>query len=214
MEMGSGKSGLVVGTDGQSRYLCDVLVHRRGWKVPGFVGDRSGELMDRPVYGLDDPGSIPPDVGLVLGWSDPARREEAAGRLGRERFLTVLEGPCSPYARIGVGCVALGGVIAESWIGDFVFLAESAIPGHHCWVGDYSVLGLKYCGGGGSRVGRRVWAGVRVSVAPKVEIGDDAWIGAGSVVTRGVASGTAVAGHPARVVGQVGGVPSVTAAGR
>jgi maltose O-acetyltransferase len=40
-----------------------------------------------------------------------------------------------------------------------------------------------------------------VIVLPGVSIGDDAIVGAGSVVRRDVAPGTVVAGNPARVIG-------------
>jgi maltose O-acetyltransferase len=48
------------------------------------------------------------------------------------------------------------------------------------------------------RVGSNVWIGGNALVLPGVIIGDDAVIGAGSVVTRNVASGAVVAGNPAR----------------
>jgi len=50
------------------------------------------------------------------------------------------------------------------------------------------------------RIGRNVWIGGGAIVLPGVTIGDDALIGAGSVVTRDVPAGATVAGNPARVV--------------
>ncbi|WP_187430427.1 Maltose O-acetyltransferase [Roseobacter fucihabitans] len=48
------------------------------------------------------------------------------------------------------------------------------------------------------RIGRNVWIGGGALIMPGVTVGDDAIIGAGSVVTRDVAPGTTVAGNPAR----------------
>jgi maltose O-acetyltransferase len=48
------------------------------------------------------------------------------------------------------------------------------------------------------RIGRNVWIGGGAILLPGVSIGDDALIGAGSVVTRDVASGATVVGNPAR----------------
>jgi maltose O-acetyltransferase len=48
------------------------------------------------------------------------------------------------------------------------------------------------------RVGSNVWIGGAAVVLPGVTIGDDAVIGAGSVVTRDVPSGSVVVGNPAR----------------
>lgn len=48
------------------------------------------------------------------------------------------------------------------------------------------------------RIGRNVWIGGGALLMPGVTVGDDAIIGAGSVVTRGVAPGARVMGNPAR----------------
>ncbi len=49
------------------------------------------------------------------------------------------------------------------------------------------------------RIGRNVWIGGGAILLPGVSIGDDALIGAGSVVTRDVPATAAVAGNPARI---------------
>jgi maltose O-acetyltransferase len=48
-------------------------------------------------------------------------------------------------------------------------------------------------------IGRNVWIGGGAIILPGVTIGDDALIGAGSVVTRDVPAGATVFGNPARV---------------
>ncbi|MBG6240267.1 acetyltransferase-like isoleucine patch superfamily enzyme [Mycetocola sp. CAN_C7] len=49
-------------------------------------------------------------------------------------------------------------------------------------------------------IGRNVWLGANVTVLPGVTVGDDAVIGAGSVVTKDVPARTIAVGSPARVV--------------
>ena len=49
------------------------------------------------------------------------------------------------------------------------------------------------------RIGRNVWIGSSAIILPGVTVGDDAIIGAGSVVTRDVPEGVTVVGNPARV---------------
>lgn len=49
-------------------------------------------------------------------------------------------------------------------------------------------------------IGRNVWIGGGALILPGVTVGDDAIIGAGSVVTRDVPPGATVAGNPARVL--------------
>lgn len=48
------------------------------------------------------------------------------------------------------------------------------------------------------RIGANVWIGGGALLLPGVSVGDDAIIGAGSVVTRDVAPGATVVGNPAR----------------
>jgi maltose O-acetyltransferase len=47
-----------------------------------------------------------------------------------------------------------------------------------------------------------VWIGTGAIILPGVTIGDGAVVGAGSVVTSDVKSGTVVAGNPARVIAE------------
>jgi acetyltransferase-like isoleucine patch superfamily enzyme len=49
-------------------------------------------------------------------------------------------------------------------------------------------------------IGARAWLGGGAIVLPGVEIGEDAIIGAGSVVTRSVPPGVTAAGNPCRVI--------------
>jgi acetyltransferase-like isoleucine patch superfamily enzyme len=52
-------------------------------------------------------------------------------------------------------------------------------------------------------IGRNVFIGARSMVLKGVSIGDDAVVGAGSVVTSDVPAGAVAAGSPARVIGSV-----------
>ena len=52
-------------------------------------------------------------------------------------------------------------------------------------------------------VGNQVWIGAKATVLPGVTIGEDAVVGAGSVVTKDVPAGTVVVGSTARVVREV-----------
>jgi len=52
-------------------------------------------------------------------------------------------------------------------------------------------------------IGKRVWIGARCIILPGVTIGDDAAIGAGSVVMTGIPSGAFAIGNPARIIKRV-----------
>jgi acetyltransferase-like isoleucine patch superfamily enzyme len=54
-------------------------------------------------------------------------------------------------------------------------------------------------------IGTNVWIGCRVIVLKGVSIGDNAVIGAGSVVTKNVPASTLVAGNPAKIIKRIRG---------
>ena len=50
------------------------------------------------------------------------------------------------------------------------------------------------------RIGKNVWIGSNSTILPGVSIGDNAVIGAGSVVTKDIPENMMAVGHPARVI--------------
>ena len=52
-------------------------------------------------------------------------------------------------------------------------------------------------------IGARVWLGANVTVLPGVTIGDEAVIGAGSVVTKDIPAGVIAVGNPCRVLREI-----------
>ena len=104
-------------------------------------------------------------------------------RLGRGVFLNF-------------GCVILDVVSVE--IGDLTQIAPKVqiLTADHPRDPEARRQGLE--NGRPIRIGRNVWIGAGALLLPGVVVGDDAVIGAGSVVTRDVAPGATVMGNPAR----------------
>jgi maltose O-acetyltransferase len=97
------------------------------------------------------------------------------------------------------GCVLLD--VCTIHIGDYTQIG----PGVQLYTADHPrdpaqrLAGIEF--GRPIRIGNNVWIGGHAVILPGVTIGDDAIIGAGSVVTRDVPSGARVAGNPARAIG-------------
>ena len=53
------------------------------------------------------------------------------------------------------------------------------------------------------RICRKAWIGAGATILPGVTVGENAVVGAASVVTHNVESGTIVAGNPARVIKRI-----------
>lgn len=90
------------------------------------------------------------------------------------------------------------------YIGHFgtIILPREGRIGHNCSMAQNVTIGA--AGKGESRgaptIGNRVFIGAHSVIVGKVQIGEDAMICAGSVVTRDVAPRAVVVGNPARVV--------------
>jgi len=96
-----------------------------------------------------------------------------------------------------------------------VFIPEYSILEEGCWIGPNVVFtNAKYplapgvkdsLAGPIIRKGAKI--GANVTLLPGVVIGENALVGAGSVVVRDVAPGAVVAGNPARVIRQISELP-------
>ncbi|WP_324671368.1 sugar O-acetyltransferase [Hymenobacter sp. GOD-10R] len=85
-------------------------------------------------------------------------------------------------------------------IGDDVFLAPNVVistAGHPVEAGP-RVAGWEFAKP--ITIGNKVWLGAGVLIMPGVSIGDNAVIGAGSVVTRSIPANTVAVGNPCRVI--------------
>lgn len=82
-------------------------------------------------------------------------------------------------------------------IGSFVtFLSSDA--GHDSSIGDFSTLSGKYSINGHVEIAQRAYLGDGSLIYPGKKVGDDAFIGIGSVVINNVKAGTKVFGNPAK----------------
>lgn len=155
------------------------------------------------------------ELGQTLAWLDrynaPGLDDDDRTRLLREKLgavgANVMVRPpfrCDYGAGIRLGdgvFLNFGCVLLD--VCDIEIGAGTQIgPGVHIYAADHPrdpalrAKGLE--SGRPVRVGRNVWIGGGAILLPGVTIGDDAIIGAGSVVTRDVAKGATVAGNPAR----------------
>jgi len=97
-----------------------------------------------------------------------------------------------------------------------VFVPELSILEDDCWLGPNVVItNARYPASPttkeelvGVYIERRAKIGANTTILPGVRIAADALVGAGSVVTSDVPSGTVVAGNPARVIKHISEIPA------
>ncbi len=195
---------------------CGSAVAANGGRTT--VKERDKMLAGEP-YDASDPALVAGRIkarrlSRQLGMLDPADDK------GRVRLLNDLLGEigegswveapfCCDYGqqiRIGarvfvnMGCIFLDA--APITLGDDVQLGPGVqlLTSDHPRDAETRVSGLESALP--ITIGARAWLGGGVIVLPGVDIGRDAVIGAGSVVTRSVPAGVVAAGNPCRVIAE------------
>ena len=133
------------------------------------------------------------------------------------------------FEEIGEACY-IEPPLHANWGGRFVHFGSfvyanfnlTLVDDTHIYVGDHTMIGPNVVIATGGhpllpalrergmqynmpvRIGRNCWLGAGVIVLPGVSIGDNAVIGAGSVVTRDVPANVLAVGSPCRVLREIG----------
>lgn len=152
---------------------CQGLLHAYNASHPDEAARRH-EVLGKLLGGRGEGSIIRPPFHCDYGYNI---------RLGRGVFLNF-------------GCILLDVVAIEigdlTQIGTMVQILTADHPRDPAMRRDGLERGVPV------RIGQNVWIGSGAIILPGVTIGDDAVVGAGSVVTRDVAAGVTVKGNPAR----------------
>jgi len=151
-----------------------------------------------------EPRAIPPDLA-PLGDSATGPPRLTARKSLRHTVINRLRGYATPGWLVKHGLklgrdVYLGAVHFDYGFLGLITIGDEAVvtDGVRIVAHDASIKHwLGYSRVGRVDIGRRVYVGVGAILLPGVRIGDEAIVGAGSVVTRDVPPKTVVAGNPA-----------------
>ena len=204
----------IVGAGGFGREVFGWLQATSGFpdlKFCGFLDDNPDALK-----GMDyDKGVVAPISNFVVksshlfvcGIGDVATKMKLCKPLMDRgaKFMSVVHPTAivGNNVKLGHGVVLCPGVIltCDVEVGDMVMINCNSSAGHDVKVGDWSTISA-YCDlTGYTRLGKGVFLGSGARIIPGKSIGDDGFVGAGSVVIRSVESGQKVFGNPSRVFG-------------
>lgn len=153
------------------------------------------------------------DELYLLGPTTPTRAalaREVVARFGLP-FTTLVHPTAyvSPLATLGQGVfVGANSVVAPgARLEAHVFVNRGVTIGHDTQIGPFSRIQPGSNLGGLSRLGQGVTVGIGATLIERLVVGDDAFIGAGAVVTSDVADGAVVVGvraRPAPFTGKAG----------
>jgi len=170
------------------------------------LADRLGRL-PYPVETVDLGHWKPnPEESYVIGFSRKQMKpllDQLASRFGIDSFGTLVHSRATIQhgAVVSESAMIDANAVVGPWarIGRHVFVNRGASVGHDCDVGDFSFLAPSSTLCGYVRLCEDVMIGAGATILPDIAIGAGAQVAAGTVVTKDVPPGTAVAGVPARV---------------
>ena len=209
------KNLFIVGAGGFGREIACLLdeiqrIQGQLWNVAGFLDDTENPLHGKEcnlsVVGTIRDYTPAGDDILVMGIASPQAKIRLVPMLKQKGavFASIIH----PYAylgehnSIGEGVVIYGGfsMSVNCRIGNFTTLLSSQI-GHDCEIDDYSTISGQCNLMGGVRIGKSVFMGGNVAIAPKIIVGEEAYICVGSVLVKDVRPGVKMLGNPAKEIG-------------
>lgn len=205
----------IVGAGGFGRELLNLILDIHAiagprWNIMGFLDDTEdplrGKACDVSVVGTIADYTPRPNDALAFGIASPAAKRKLVPMLKARG--AVFETVIHPYAYLGRhNTVGEGVIICSGFgmtvnveIGNFVTILGTGL-GHDVRVGDYSTISACCNIMGNVTLGKGVFVGGNVAIAPHVQVGDDAYVCLGSVVMKDVGAGCKVMGNPAREIG-------------
>lgn len=176
----------------------------------GFLDDKSDALDNYPGY--------PPIISSVEDFI-PSQNDVFLCALGDPKWVkfytSIIENKggnfislISPLASIGSNTIIGKGVVISRWstitsdtvIGDHTHIGVFSCIGHDIKIGECCHMGAYTFIGGRATIGKKVTIHPRVNILPDKKVGDDAIIGAGSIVLKNVKPGETVFGIPAKKI--------------
>lgn len=104
------------------------------------------------------------------------------------------------HAEIGSRTTICRGTLADTVIGDYAKIDDSAHVAHNCRIGRGALIHAGVVLSGGVDIGSHAWIGPNAAVIQYVRIGERAQVGIGATVIGDVDSGATVVGNPAHVL--------------
>ncbi len=205
---------VILGAGGHGRVVLDILLQTRHHEIIGFLdsnADIQGRRIDGvPVLGgISDLEDIAQSVGIdgvIIAIGDNGTRRGLARRIEQAGIPLISavhpSATIAHNATIGRNVVIAAGVVvcANCQIGDSVILNTGCIIDHQTMIGEGSHIcpGVRIAGR--VKVEPGVFVGIGATVIPKVTLGCESIIGAGTVVLEDVLPMATVVGVPGRPI--------------
>ena len=209
------KQLLLVGAGDWGREVYSWLSDAQGfgteWSVKGFLDGNPAALTGRAACEhqvISAPHAYEPvaDDVFVCAIANPIAKAKVVEQLLAKgaQFISLIHKSVIFYdeVTVGAGCILAPNVVigCQAMIQDHVGINIGCSIGHNVEIGRCTQLSCQIDLTGYVKLGERVFVGSSACVIPNIRVGDQATVGAGSVVLQDVEAATTVFGNPARVI--------------
>ena len=203
----------IVGAGGLGRELLQIIKEINEasptWEIAGFLDNNTEALKgvecDYEVVGRNSDWEPKEGEVFAMAIADPAAKQLRSQEMKAKGavFPAIIHptAQITQFSRYGEGLIMFpySKLSVNSEVGDFVTIFSSGV-GHDVFIDDYSTLSGMSSILRNVRIGKRVFVGANVAIAQDVTVGDDAYLGIGSVVLKDVPAKMKTFGNPARLM--------------
>ncbi len=187
--------------------LSPRFLARSGVTSFAFLDDgQTGSVSGVPVIGTVASYQPLPSDQLLCAIADPQIRRRLVTQLrGKGAAFTQFVSDAAlvaSSAQLAAGVIVCPQAVVsvDTALGEQVHVNVGSLVGHDTTIGAWSTVSPGCSISGNVRLGRGVFLGTAVSIAPMLEIVDDVVLGMGSVVVRPVLRAGTAFGNPAKLV--------------
>lgn len=204
---------LIIGAKGFAKEVLEIL-HQNEYSKPIYFFDNISSDLPEDQFGIPILKSIDKvkelmgnELDFTLGLGDPKSRRklfELFTSLGANFKSTI-----SPYARIGHfdnvmgdGVSIMTGVVITNSIkvGKGTLINLNCTVGHDTIIEDFVEISPGSHVSGNCFIGENSQLGTNCTILPRVKVGRNVRVGAGSVITKDVPDGVTVVGVPGKIL--------------
>ncbi len=203
---------IIIGAGGSGRevleWALDSVSANIDWEIYGFLDDNLAALKgfnsQYPILGSIDEWQPSSNERFVVSIGAPHVRERIVNVLKAKgaRFTSIIHRTAilTRSSIVGDGVVLAPNVVISDHakISDHVNINISTCIGHDSTIGDFCTISSHCDITGAVKINRGTFIGSSSVFIPGITIGENSYVGAGSVVMNNIKSGAKIFGNPAK----------------